>query len=260
MFDVSPNDLDGPGIRMYCERCKSVFSVDSVLASTRVVVAIDNPAAVEVLRTIIEPAGLSLLAVNDGEQLLEAVKQTTPWFVICDVALSKVYAFAAVAALKKMTPPPYVILLASVYDRAAYKRTPHSLHGADDYLELHHIPDRLPGMLAKVFGKAAPALDTHHVRSQRDTLREASQENEGQRLEAARALAWRLVLDVSLYQQERFKQSMADGTIKTAMRSELDEATQFLQKRMEPGERHQAASLLDEALQRLIREQAEGAR
>ena len=45
-----------------------------------------------------------------------------------------------------------VILIASVFNKTAYKRTPHSLYGADDYVEQHHIPDMLPVKLARLIG------------------------------------------------------------------------------------------------------------
>ena len=259
-FDIAPAELDQPGIRLFCDRCRHVFSVDELLAGSRVIAGIDNPGAVTVLRGLVEQAGLSLLAVPDGEQLLRLCRERPPLFVVCDVALSKVYAFAAVAELKKLTPPPFVCLLASVFDRAAYKRTPASLHGADDYLELHHVPDRLPVMLAKAFSRAMPALDTERMKTQRDHLRDASGEADVQRLDSARELARRLVLDVSLYQQARFKQALGDGSLRVALKDELAEAVGFLAQRMDVSERHLAASLIEQALSFLIAQQAEVSR
>ena len=36
-----------------------------------------------------------------------------------------------------------IILIASVFQHTRYKRAPTSLYGADDYVEKHHIRDRL---------------------------------------------------------------------------------------------------------------------
>lgn len=256
-FDLDVSILPA-NVHLFCEKCRHVFLVDNVLASSRVLVAVDNAQAVAVLRSVIEPLGLSVLAVEDGEQLLAAAKVAPPRLVLCDVAVSKVYAFAAVAALKKMNPAPHVVLLASVYDRTAYKRTPHSLHGADDYLELHHIPDRLPGILAAVFQQAAPAVSADRVDAQRKTLREASQEDTTQRLVGARSLAWRLVLDIALYQQARFVEALNHKTPRDLLREELTEAASFLAARMDASERHLAVSLIDEALGRLVAQRTEG--
>jgi len=61
-----------------------------------------------------------------------------------------------------------VILIASIYDKTRYKRAPLSLYGADDYIEKHHIPDSLAGMIYRLLSgqkrleattEASPAVE-----------------------------------------------------------------------------------------------------
>jgi hypothetical protein len=65
--------------------------------------------------------------------------------MIVDVGLTGIYGFELCERLKgdPDTRGIKIILLSSVYGLTAYKRNPVTLYGADDYIEKHHIPDRL---------------------------------------------------------------------------------------------------------------------
>jgi CheY-like chemotaxis protein len=61
------------------------------------------------------------------------------------VGLTGIYGFELCERLKgdPDTRGIKIILLSSVYGLTAYKRNPVTLYGADDYIEKHHIPDKL---------------------------------------------------------------------------------------------------------------------
>jgi response regulator RpfG family c-di-GMP phosphodiesterase len=81
-----------------------------------------------------------------------------PQVALIDVALPGLFAFELVdkvrnrPALKEVK----ILLLSSVYNKMAYKRTPTSLYGADDYIEKHHISDDLVPKINQLITHAKP--------------------------------------------------------------------------------------------------------
>jgi hypothetical protein len=108
-----------------------------------------------------------------------------------------------------------VVLLASVFERTRYKRKATNLYGADAYLELHHVPDRLVPLLQSL-QKREPLFDPH-LQAPVERARAAGLRIDGAHasapeaatgdLEAAQALARRLLSDVVLYHGDE----VADG-------------------------------------------------
>ena len=90
---------------------------------------------------------------------LSAIEQLKPDVVLLDVALPSMYGFEVCDAVRKNPDISSVklILIASIYDKTRYKRSPNSLYGADDYIEKHHIPDLLATMIYRLVSGQKPA-------------------------------------------------------------------------------------------------------
>lgn len=118
----------------------------------RIIVGHEVPAASRAIADALRRGGFSPVCVRSGELVLAATDPTIPEppaAIVLDVAIPGVLAFDVLETLRKhsSTADMSVVLLASVYEKTRYKRRPNRLYGADAYLELHHVPDRLSQLL-----------------------------------------------------------------------------------------------------------------
>ena len=100
---------------------------------------------VEKMSNFLTKKGYTVITSNDGiDTMIKAIKEL-PFLALLDVALPKIYGFELCKRLKERpeTKDIKVILICSIYDKTRYRREPNSLHGADDYIEEHHIEDLL---------------------------------------------------------------------------------------------------------------------
>jgi predicted Zn finger-like uncharacterized protein len=117
----------------------------NVSSSAIVLVAHDSKVVVDMIRGVVCEAGLSVEHAPDGLDALKKATALKPQVMIVDVGLTGIYGFELCERLKgdPDTRGIKIILLSSVYGLTAYKRNPVTLYGADDYIEKHHIPDKL---------------------------------------------------------------------------------------------------------------------
>jgi CheY-like chemotaxis protein len=185
----------------------------------RVVVGHEVPAAARSIATVLRNAGFSPLCVKSGELVLSAcdpAMPSPPAALVLDVAIPGVLAFEVIEHLRAhpVTKGLPVVLLASVFERTRYKRRPTNLYGADAYLELHHVPDRLAPLIQEVtasrLSPGAPG-SSPDARLQAPVERARAAGLRGRPdvvdAEAAQALARRLLSDVALYHGDE----LADG-------------------------------------------------
>ncbi|WP_318258784.1 response regulator [Geobacter anodireducens] len=131
---------------------------------TRVLVAHENPALRTAVRQALACEPFQVLEAADGAGAYAAILEHRPRVAILDAALPGMFAFEICEAVKgsPATADIKIILIASIYDKAKYKRAPESLHGADDYLEKHHIPDELPARVHLLLAGTAPHCGGTH--------------------------------------------------------------------------------------------------
>lgn len=188
----------------------------------RVIVGHEVPASARSIATVLRRAGYSPACVRSGEQVLSAcdpAMPSPPAAVVLDVAIPGVLAFEVIGQLRAnpATEPLPVILLASVFERTRYKRRPTNLYGADAYVELHHVPDRLAAVIEEVRAKKAPA--------ERARLPSRSPIGSGAvDTEAARSLARRLLSDVALEHGEELADGLRRGDPFAALTVAVDAA------------------------------------
>ena len=193
-----------PGTRLRCSKCGEVFSLAAAAAGAeagaaapapkpaavspatgrgRVLVSTDGADFQSLIGEVLTAAGYSLRHARSGEEAWAAIGSWRPHVALLDVALPGVPAFELCDRVRadKGLHGTGLILIASVFQQTRYKRAPTSLYGADDYIEKHHIRDRLPDKVAQLLpagaahaappagGPAAapPAAEKRHCRQRR---------------------------------------------------------------------------------------------
>lgn len=147
---IADEKLTPEGVRFKCPKCSAVLLVKKPAVQIKplegkVIVAHENPAIVEKMTDFLTKKGYTVITSNDGiDTMIKAIKEL-PFLALLDVALPKIYGFELCKRLKERpeTKDIKIILICSIYDKTRYRREPNSLHGADDYIEEHHIEDLL---------------------------------------------------------------------------------------------------------------------
>lgn len=114
-------------------------------AKPLVLIAHDSKVVADMIEQVVSEAGYGTAHAPDGLEALRKATDLKPQAMIVDVGLTGIYGFELCERLKgdPDTHDIKIILLSSVYGLTAYKRSPVTLYGADDYIEKHHIPDKL---------------------------------------------------------------------------------------------------------------------
>jgi response regulator RpfG family c-di-GMP phosphodiesterase len=207
--------------------------------------------------------------------------------VLLDVALPSMYGFEVCEAVKKnpSTQEVKIILIASIYDKTRYKRSPQSLYGADDYIEKHHIPDSLAAMINRLVSgkqetdaeaeKKVPGEEKGETLPQEFTRQEiAAQEVARMELKQdeeretslatapvpaelpevhvkARRLARIIVSDVVLYNQGKVEEGIRNGTFYKLLADDIQEGRALYVNRV-PLEVRESTDYLESAFEELI--------
>ncbi|WP_243374452.1 response regulator [Geotalea sp. SG265] len=309
-FSFDDSRIGPQGIKLRCSKCRTIFSISrkvenpapvSVAAppapptaaapaaqKVKVVIANESASFCAAVAKILEPEPFEVLTYNDGKEAFEAVQRVRPDVILLDVALPSMYGFEvcerirqdpALAAVK-------IILIAAIYDKTRYKRSPASLYGADDYIEKHHIPDSLVSMIyrhvtnqkpveksAKEEGNTAGEglvkpqyLNRQEVDAQLDARRQIQADEERETMpqvappaaqassqahEKAKRLARIIVSDIMLYNQAKVEEGIKNGTFYTLLEDDIREGRALYERRV-PEEIRKDTSFLQAAFEDLI--------
>ncbi|MEW5851965.1 MAG: hypothetical protein AB2A00_24470 [Myxococcota bacterium] len=228
-YAVALDLLQDAHLRLVCGTCEHVFRptepqpvapprAQDLARRPTVVVAHESPAVCTTVGRVLEDAGYAPRFVHDGGRAIASFDDALPDHpvaLVLDVGIPDVLAFQVCNVLRSRPNGGNlcIILLASVFERTRYKRRPTSLHGADGYLELHHVPDRLGPLLGDLLARRPtnnPVQHTPLQRARAETLAEPA-EALVQDLDAARVLARRLVSDVALYHEAGLARGLLAG-------------------------------------------------
>ncbi|HLF86089.1 MAG TPA: response regulator [Nitrospiria bacterium] len=173
--EIAPNDT----IEKVCEHChsslriKTKIEVDLIMKEEvrsvpppvetkdallpdeeKVLVAIEGSATREIIKDVLDGSGIEVIESSTGREALFMLKKFRPAVAVIDVGLPQIFGFEVCEIIKKspVLKGTSVILVASIYDKARYKRAPESLYGADDYIERHHIKDNLFLKIKRLIG------------------------------------------------------------------------------------------------------------
>ena len=272
-FRMDREKLAGKRVTMRCARCRNPFKVELPHSSQThtgeeiqtekkvcVMIAHSDPELCVTIKELIEAAGFDALLGHNGAEVLAVMDAARPRVAIVDVALQGLYAFEVVEKFRRRPglADVKVILLSSVYNKAAYKRSPSSLYGADDYIEKHHIPDdlilKINRLLAGAVLATGPTADGEVERSGEqltpaegalqtidfiNAVNEKIQTAEDHEISAddvperdrAERLARVIVSDISLYYQDRIDEGIAKGNWSELLATEIKEARRLFSDR-----------------------------
>lgn len=198
----------------------------------RVIVGHEVPAAARSIASVLRQGGYAPICVRSGEQVLAAcdpAMPSQPAAVVLDVAIPGVLAFEVIEQLRAhpATKTIPLVLLASVFERTRYKRRPTNLYGADAYLELHHVPDRLAPLIEEVRAHAQPAADRLQAPVERARAAGLRGRADVDDAEAAQALARRLLSDVALYHGDELADGLRQGNPFASLAPAVDNAREL---------------------------------
>ena len=215
---------------------------------TAVVIAHASDDMVRHVAKVLLGETFSPLHAKDGHQALAVLARTSAPAMVLDVGLDGLPAFQVIDRVRgdQQLCGVKIVLIASVFDHTAYKRRPKSLYGADDYVEQHHIPDKLPTKLGELLGVNVEGRAVRNLIALRKDIQRA--EVAGLEGDAA-AIARRIVADIALYHQADVLEGVAGRTTPT-LRAALDEARLLLAQML--GAAPARSEAIDEAWRDLL--------
>ncbi|WP_303722615.1 hypothetical protein [Malonomonas rubra] len=231
----SPQNVSKSSLQVSCPQCRTKFKIRKKYLEVTVLVAHEDEVVCQLLRERFGQLDLDCLVCRNDSEVFFHLQEDRCTVLLLDVAFNGTFPFQLIERVKASRNVRHkVVLLPSVYNRTAYKKRPESLYGADAYLELHHIGDRLlpllgelhPELAARFAAVDAPAATTGGERSLRQT------DVHGQ----ASILAKLLVADILLYNQELLENGLESGQLEQLFAEQLDEGRRMLVSRLPAAE------------------------
>ena len=196
-----------------------------------VLIAHEDQAICQQLEARLNQAQFLIRICRNPHEVVRWLKEANCCLLLLDVAFSGRFPFALIeqARLVREGFNQKVVLLASVYNKTAYKKRPTSLYGADGYLELHHIGDRLLPMVIELF----PHLESLMTDAEELHIQGAERElGIAELAERTLSLARLLVADIVLYHQDRLQPGLPKCEAQLLFADFLQEGRQLLLQRL----------------------------
>lgn len=304
-YSFDENRIAEGGVKLRCSKCRTIFRVmkrpkqsaesaaQPLLAGSarvKVIVANESPAFCSAVCKVLAGEPFDVSTYHDGRDTLAAIEAERPAVVLLDVALPSLYGFDICEEVRKNPSLDGVklILVASIYDKTKYKRTPESLYGADAYIEKHHIPDALAAMIYRLIGgepaagkglpdsqpvsasDGEPDAEQLAVDAEQELARRSMQRDEergttnpptvergggvaehSEDQVKARRLARIIVSDILLYNQAKVEEGIRNGTFYELLKDDIDEGRALYARRV-GAEIAVSRAYLDEAFDQLI--------
>lgn len=258
-FNIDDSKAPPPGAKMRCTKCKFIFVREEEggtphppsgrgLKGATILIANDDHVVCDTVEEVMSPLGAKVLKAFDGIDALDIAARQRPNAVICDVALPKLYGFEVCQQIKESEELKgiKVILMASVYDEARYKRNPASLYGADDYIERHHLHDKLPVKLERLLGGSGasqPAGEAAMSAAEKAQAGEKYAEKlsagtraidagDSEAVEKAKKLARIIVSDIALYNSDHIADGIKSGNLYKLLKEDIIDGIKYFKKRV----------------------------
>lgn len=261
-FRFDEQKVSSDGIKLRCSKCSGIFRLASDKSARggrlTILVAHESADFCAAVEKVLAPEPFDIISCHDGKEALDLVLRLKPDVVLLNVALPTMYGFQVCEALRGNPETTYtkIILLAAIYDKTKYKRSPQSLYGADDYIEQHHIPDALAAMIYRL------ATDTKEVEADSLSMQEGVATSpdrltpaEADRQEvvrkglmtqatveepattekaygAAMQLARSIVSDISLYREAELEEAIKTGDIELCLGLEIKDGRAIYESRL----------------------------
>ncbi len=215
----------GKNLSLTCRNCGHIFSC-AVPQTNKILVAHGEP---EVCRTVLDICRQDvgeILTCSDAAMARKLLDRQSFSVLLLDVALPGTFPFQLIEEIHRSGDPIKIILLPSVYNRTAYKRTPSSLYGANGYLELHHLSDRLIPLLHDLLPELA--LKSRPFSAIKDGGEERPLPVSAGTKQQAEELARLLIADIALYHQEQIDLGIEFRDLEVRLTAELEEGRRML--------------------------------
>lgn len=261
-FKFAEEKIQSEGIKLRCSKCSAIFrlAVDKAARGGRLTILVAHESAefCAALEKVLAPEPFDIISCHDGKEAVDLTVRFKPDVVLLNVALPTMYGFQVCEAIRgnPAVSATRIILLAAIYDKTKYKRSPQSLYGADDYIEQHHIPDALAAMIYRL------VTDTREVEADSLSLQESiptsperltpaeanrqeiarndlkSQAAAGESApaekvhEAAMQLARSIVSDISLYREAELEEAVRTGDMELCLGLEIKDGRAIYESRL----------------------------
>ncbi len=286
-YSVEERLLEGKGLLVLCGACTGGFRIDELgraieaaaaqaaaasdleqrvhpeddgverpslkdALAPRVIVGHEVPSAQRSIASVLKEAGFSAACVATGEQVLagcDAAMPSLPDAVVLDVGIGGVMAFEVIEQLRRQpfTATTPVVLLASVFEKTRYKRRPNRLYGADAYLELHHVPDRLGELLRALLDKSPVPPERQQAPIERARAVGLRGPAGQPGVDGERVLARRILADVALYHGDEVAEGVRAGAPFTRLGDAVEAARTMFVNGLD-GQTSAGAAIFDEEL------------
>ncbi len=217
-------------MRVTCPACQFRFKVSPRKPLFKALVAHEDLQVRQQLKERIAPLGGLLDCCDSAAAVHAALLPAEPCALLLDVAFCGSFPFQLIEQITTAGNAMHkVILLPSVFNRTAYKKRPDSLYGADAYLELHHIGDRLVPLLVELFPALAQPLEAAQPFVVSGTERALPPADV---IGQANSLAKLLVADILLYHQPQLEEGIRTGQLQQLFAEQLAEGRHLLAQRL----------------------------
>lgn len=261
-FRFDEQKVRSDGIKLRCSKCAAIFrlAADKEARGGRLTILVAHESAefCAAVEKVLASEPFDIISCHDGKEAVDLVFRLKPDVVLLNVALPTMYGFQVCEALRgnPETRNTRIILLAAIYDKTKYKRSPQSLYGADDYIEQHHIPDALAAMIYRlatdireVEPDLPPVADEMPTAPDRITPAEADRQ-ESVRMElmspapvdeaddgesvyrAAKQLARSIVSDISLYREAELEEAIRTDALELCLGLEIKDGRAIYESRL----------------------------
>jgi CheY-like chemotaxis protein len=222
---IQAEKFAGKKLSLTCRGCGKKF-LQLIRAATKILIAHGEPDVCHAILEICRADAAEFLTCHDACGARQIIGQHPVAAILLDVALPGVFPFQLIDEIQQAGQSTRVILLSSVYNRAAYKRRPISLYGADAYLELHHLPDRLIPLLYELIPglslSSRPFCLLNETGGERPlaALKDLNRQ--------AEELARMLVADIALYHQDSIDLGILHRDLEVRLAPQLAEGRQMM--------------------------------
>lgn len=114
----------------------------------RLLIADDNPAITDILKTYAEKEGYAVFVAEDGAQAIQLFHQIQPDVVLLDVTMPKIDGFSVCRQLRAQSAVPIIMITAR---QADYDRIMGLDIGADDYIVKPFSPGEVMARIRAIF-------------------------------------------------------------------------------------------------------------
>ncbi len=260
-YRLDPKKFSGKSPKIKCKHCGEIFPVyENVVdwegatppsegkketpppsGKANAIIATANSELAGVIEKILKSAGISPQIIRDGIEALYRITNQNPSIAIIDVDLPRLYGFEVSELVRRNDPQKNIkiILIGSIYNKDAYKRSPEYLYGADHYIDRHTIEEELPGIINQIApsqeGKVSAPSETvpeeKPAPAEKKEIDLSSLSPEDQEwVKKAQRKARLIAADIALYNEDAIREGLIHGDVYERIAKDLKAGREHYEK------------------------------